>query len=384
MVVALQKYLFSTYFLKLNNSNIKKKKVAAVLEITGSHEECIYAQLLHLKNGGYHTLLICSANLEPKVFEFDQADEFFYFDVKEENKKSYFKLLQIRALLIRRGVEVVCINSAHGKLIQNLLLLPFPRKMKFFGVLHGINKLRKSITQKLISLRIKKYFLLNDYLIQNLYKVPHGKLEFESYYPIFFPEFKGTPRIDKPEGQIWVTVPGQVEYARRDYMTLIDAFAKLDNKPDIQFIFLGSWDHRDGNGPELKQRIEALGLTQYFRFTGYLQNPDFHAIIKASDIIMPLIHPGNDGFEKYLIYQITGSYNLAFAHHKPLLMLQAFDQYEDFIENGIFYSLESLPEQLAVLPQLIEKIKPQLYQSPKWTREYQGAKNLAFIEQKAG
>lgn len=357
------------------------KKVAAVLEITGSHEECIYAQLLHLKRGGYHTLLICSTNLKPKVFEFDQADEFFYFDVTEEDRRSYLKLWQIRALLVRRQVEVVCINSAHGKLVQNLVLLPYPKRMKFFGILHGINKLRKSVTQKLISIRIKKYFLLNDYLVQNLHKVPHGKLKFESYYPIFFPEFKGMVPADKPEGQVWVTIPGQVEYARRDYRTLVDAFAKLAHKPDIQFIFLGSWEHREGNGPDLKQYIESLGLSRYFQFTGYMQNAAFHAVIKASDIIMPLIHPGNDGFEKYLIYQITGSYNLAFAHHKPLLMLQAFDQYEDFIENALFYSLDNLPAQLGNLPALIAGIQPQLYKNPKWTAEHQAAKNLAFIEQ---
>lgn len=381
MIVALQKYPFTnSFFLNTESLNQNSRKTAAVIEITGSHEECIYAQLLHLKAGGYYTLLICSANLEKKVFDFDKADEILYFDVREEVRKSHLQLLKIRALLIARNVEIVCINSAHGKLIQNLLLLPYPKSIRFFGVLHGINKLRKSITQKLISRRIRHYFVLNDYLIENLHKVPHGALKFESYYPIFFPHFEERLPLQKPAGQLWITIPGQVEYARRDYRTLVAAFAKLRVKPDLKFIFLGSWDHPEGNGPALQQLIEELALTEYFVFTGYQANPEFHAMLKASDIIMPLIHPGNEGFEKYFSHQITGAYNLAFAHHKPLLMLQDFDRYSDFKENAIFYTPENLSQVFTDLAVRIADAKPQLYKNPKWTEGYQRATYLRFIQ----
>jgi len=358
------------------------KKTAAVIEITGSHEECMYAQLLFLKQAGYHTIMICSSNLEKRVIEFDMADESVFFPFENESISNLPKLLQLRRLLIDRHVSLVAINSAHGKLIQNLVLLPYPKDIQFIGILHGINKLRGSFTQKLISTRIKKYLLLNDYLVDNLKRVqvPHEHLQFESYYPIFFPAFQYPPVLHKPEDQLWITVPGQVEYARRDYITLVNEFARLEEKPDVHFILLGSHQHAAGDGPDLQQRIQALHLERYFTFTGYAPNAPFHAYLQASDIIMPLIHPGNDGFEKYLIYQITGSYNLAFAHKKPLLMLQDFADYEDFKENALFYKLEDLHLRLQTLREDIAHITPQLYKSPKWTVAYQQKKYIDFIE----
>jgi glycosyltransferase involved in cell wall biosynthesis len=356
-------------------------KKAALIEIDGSHDECLYSQLLFLKNGGYHVTLICSENLRKQVSEFDIADEKVFFDF--DKKGAAHKLKQIwklRTYIIRQKIGTVIFNSLHGRTIRDLTLLPFPKKIIFAGTLHGINKLKGSFTQRVIGLRVRKVFLLNDYMIDNLKLVPNQGLQFQSYYSIFFPQFKNEPQINKPADECWIAIPGQVEYKRRDYETLVRTFAAMPVKPGYKFLLLGNSTHKHSNGTELKELVKELGVADHFVFwDGFLENAVFHAYLKKADIVMPLIHPGNDGFQKYLIYQISGAYNLAFAYKKPLLMLSEFKDYADFKENAIFYTLDDMPVILENLPSLINMMQPQLYKDPKWTFEHQAGEYLRFI-----
>lgn len=353
---------------------------AALIEIDGSHDECLYSQLLFLKKGGYHTTLVCSEDLRRQV-ESLGADETLFYTFKGKNGYERRKELRhLRDALKERGITTIIFNSAHGRLIRYFLWLRFPKGTRFFGTLHGLNKLKGSLTQKLISARLRHYFLLNDYLLDNLELMPHRGLSFESYYPMFFPQFPGGPVVEKKAGESWVCIPGQVEYKRRDYETLVRSFAALPEKPALKFLLLGKSDHAHGNGPELRQLIAALGLADYFHFwPGFVDNATFHAWLQASDIVMPLIHPGNDGFEKYLVYQISGAYNLAFAYRKPLLMLEAFQRYGDFRENSLFYDLNSLGAILQQLPAQVKALEPGLYRDPKWSLEAQAERYLRFI-----
>lgn len=353
---------------------------AALIEIDGSHDECLYSQLLFLKKGGYRTTLICSENLRAQVEGFG-ADETLFYEFKSKgNRARTQELRRMRDRLAADDIRTIIFNSAHGHLIRDLLFLRFPKGTRFFGTLHGINKLRGSFTQWLISRRIRHYFLLNDYLVENLPMVPHKGLAFQSYYPMFFPAFPGVAAPDKPAGECWVCIPGQVEYKRRDYETLVRTFATLPEKPRLKFLLLGKSDHAHGNGPELRQLIDSLNVTQYFHFwPGFVDNATFHAWLQASDVVMPLIHPGNDGFEKYLVYQISGAYNLAFAYRKPLLMLEDFNRYSDFRENSLFYSLDNLGDILRQLPVQAADLQPRIYRDPKWTFEAQQQRYLGFI-----
>ncbi len=354
---------------------------AALIEIDGSHDECLYSQLLFLKEGGFHTTLVCSDNLSRQVHEFNASDELVFFSFGGKSTLDKLKeLWKLRNYLIVNNITTVILNSTHGSLIRNFCLLPFPSQTRFYGTLHGINKLKRSFTQNLISTRVKHYFLLNDYLKDNLKQVPHRGLSFESFYPIFFLQFHTASEITKPADEFWIGIPGQVEYKRRDYETLVKAFAAVENKPNYRFLLLGKSEHKEGNGVALQQLIKDNGVTEYFVFwKGFMENSVFHAYLQQCDIIMPLIHPGNDGFEKYLVYQITGSYNLAFAYKKPLLMLEDFSRYADFKENGIFYSLDNLSATMTDLPKAVETITPRLYKDPKWQFQAQCKRYLDFI-----
>src|SRR5690606_6018145 len=109
-----------------------------------------------------------------------------------------------------------------------------------YGVLHGINKLKGSFTQKKINRKIKNYFLLNDYVLDNLKKTSYpSDLRFETYYPIDFPDFPNPPDINKNDREFWIGIPGQVEYKRRDYEGLVNAVSKITCKKSIRFLLLG-------------------------------------------------------------------------------------------------------------------------------------------------
>ncbi|MEI8280552.1 MAG: hypothetical protein WCG87_12390 [Bacteroidota bacterium] len=355
---------------------------AALIEIDGSHDECLYSQLLFLKKGNYHTTLICSENLRARVKDFDAADENIFFDFENTSEWQRLKLIwQIRKYIVSHDIDTIIFNSTHGRTIRNLTLLPYPSGTRMAGTLHGINKLKGSLTQKIISKQIGNYYLLNDYLVENLKLVPHKGLHFQSFYPIFFPKFGSEPQVSKNAHEIWIGIPGHIEYKRRDYETLVRSFAAMPQKPNYKFLLLGNGDHTHGNGTELRSLIEELGVSEHFIFWhGYMANDEFHARLKLCDAIMPLIHPINEDLKKYLNDQISGSYNLAFAYKKPLLMHRYFEKYADFQENALFYDMDNMGTVLAQFPILTEQQKGHFYQNPKWSLEYQAEKYLSLLQ----
>ena len=358
------------------------KPKAALLEIYDSHDVNLYSQLLFLKEGGYDTTLIVSEAHRQQVADYDTGHETLFVRVTDKKGLALWKeLWRIREIILSRGIETVIFNTAHSNSVRNFCLLPFPKAVKFYGTLHGVNKLKGSLTQKIISRRIPNYYLLMDYMLQKAMTMPHAGLRFEVFYPIFHPAFKEADLPAKSTGQIWIAIPGSVEYKRRDYLSMLEPFAALENKPDVRFLLLGNGFHRHGNGAELKSRIEALGLAEYFVFfEGFVPNEVLHSYVRHCDAVMPLIHPINADMEKYLENQISGSFHLAFAYHKPLLLHDYYQRYQDFQETGFFYNLDNVGSFIQNLSQEIAGFRAERYNNPKWTLEYQAKKYCSFLE----
>jgi hypothetical protein len=324
-------------------SNTHRPK-AALLEIYDSHDVNLYSQLAFLKSGGYETTLICSENLRQQVSDYHIGEKVVFVNCTDKkNLPLLLELWKINRFIVQEGFDVVVLNTAHGSIIRNLCLMPYPKKIKFIGNLHGVNKLTGSTTQNLISSRVKRYFLLSEYMKDKAMKVPHCSLQFEVYYPMFHPDFPDVAIQEKPANESWVCIPGAVEYKRRDYETLILKFASIADKPRVKFILLGNGNHVEGNGPEIQQKVKTLGLEQYFIFfNNFVGNSLFHKYVKACDAIFPLIHPINADMEKYLENQISGSFHLAYSYRKPLLMHNFFSRYNEFSDNSIFYDLDNI------------------------------------------
>ncbi len=352
----------------------------ALVELYASHGETLYSQILFLQHGGYRITLIINrahAALASKIGK--DVDVVFTECHNKKGMALWKDLLEIRRHILRSGAGTVVLNTAHSNPVRNLCLLPFPGKIRFAGTLHGVNKLSGSLTQRVISRRIPNYFLLSDYMYDKAMSLPHAWLRFAVYYPIFHPEFAAAGIDGKPAGQIWICIPGHVEFKRRDYKSLVEAFGGLASKPDVRFIILGNGSHAHGNGPELRRMVEEKNLAAYFRFfDGFVTEAEFHAYVQASDAVMPLTHPLNADWLKYAEDQISGSFNLAFAYKKPLLMHRFYERYADFAANSLFYEMDRLPEFLQQCPAVLTQRKD-WYRESKWTFAEQARNYLSLL-----
>jgi hypothetical protein len=116
-------------------------------------------------------------------------------------------------------------------------------------------------------------------------------------------------------------------------------------------------------------------------FDNFVPHDLFRSYLEKSDVIMPLIHPSKKEFRQFKGLKISGSFNLAFAHKKPLLCDKEFEEYEDFRENSFFYSNSQMVDVTNRLAEDSSLIKNKiLYKNPKWDFEFQRKKYVEFIE----
>jgi hypothetical protein len=280
--------------------------------------------------------------------------------------------MQIRQYLKKHNIEKLVINTAAWSAVKYLPFLL--RDIEIMGVIHSVDKLKSSGTQKLLAKKIKKYFVLSDHLLDQTKQYRH--LRFSSFYPIFFPSFN-TAAMEK-EDQFWICIPGQVEYKRRDYDALIDTISEnLDNR--VRFVLLGRHNHNAGDGEKLKAALKSKGLSKYFLFfDDFIDDALFHAWLQASDLIMPLPH--EDG--RYVKNAISGTFNLAYAYKKPQLMPKSFASIEEFSSSTLFYGkgeLVNLLNGFVLEKSRIEAKSEVLANDPRFALDYQTERYRDFV-----
>jgi hypothetical protein len=293
------------------------------------------------------------------------------------NRNAY---LTARDYLIREKIDKIIFNTASGVQVRNFLLSSLPSYIELIGVVHDTEKLLSSFTQKLITRRVRKYFVLNDYIVNSVNR--KSSFRAESFYPVFFPEFEQTS-IEKGDSEFWVCIPGWVEFIRRDYTSLLDNLESHKINSNIKFILLGHGGHPNNNLTQIRNKISKLNLSNRFiTFDDFVSNDVFHGYLEKSDIILPLIHPAKDRFRQFKSLKISGSFNLAFAHKKPLVCEKTFEVNEDFRENAFFYSDNDMINVINRLAEDREQLKSKvLYKNPKWDFEFQRKKYVNFIEE---
>lgn len=350
------------------------KETVAVIEFSNWHSECLYSECLLLKKNKKKVVLIIEKKLEPimKNSVSDVVDELFIVDFKK-GFKSLASLWKVRKLILERNIKRIFINSAQGGVAWKFFLFNLPTDIQIVGVIHALNKLHESWGQKIISRRINKYVLLND-LLTKYYTDTKIKKPLGVVYPIFFPKVP-LPNVHKPQDELWITIPGSVDMKRRDYDIFMNpSLTELSVR--IKFIILGNIQSKDGL--LLKERIHALGLETYFVFFDHFVEQDlFMAYIKASDYIMPLVHPSKRELNKYVTSKISGTFNLSFAFKKPMLCPSDLKGNEDFNDSSLFYNMGAFHPFLNSL--LSANIKQPPFSSKKWTIEEQTVRMAKLI-----
>ncbi|MFK7784889.1 MAG: hypothetical protein AB8B56_07230 [Crocinitomicaceae bacterium] len=343
------------------------KKIALV-EMGGSHDECLYAQLRYLKADAHEVTLICNSSLKSNVEYFDGLDKVHYIELRS-GLKQWIDLRIIRKILKNGRFDRIVFNTAQGNVLKNFFLLPKLKNVQLYGVIHNLRKLQGSHSQKLITKNLDGYFVLNDYLIDKVDPELRKSVNLNPLYTVFYPNYP-SKELKKDPNQIWVCIPGQVERSRRDYDALFESIEKIGLSNHIKLLFLGRCEHADGDGSYVKKRIAALEIEEnVILWDNFIETDEFYGVLNASDYILPLIHPQHDSYSLYE-YQISGSFNLAFGFKKPLLMEESFGNYEDFNTTSVFYSISSLME---VINSLKSSDQHEFYSDEKW--DFDGLKH---------
>ncbi|SCC49816.1 hypothetical protein GA0116948_11136 [Chitinophaga costaii] len=317
----------------------------ALLELGGSHTECLYAQVLFLQQQGYAVHMICNAHLWPSLAYIPGLAGHQLHTVKSCAANHLGIWWQLRGYLRRFNIRTIVVNTAENSLVRDLTVLPLPVR-RWVGIVHNGRKFNRGFTlRRIIFRKIRRCFVLNDTLLQHV-QPPRG-MHVGCFYPVFFPPMP-VPPLEKPVGEVWICIPGSVMPSRRDYGSLLAQVAKHGLPVYMKLIFLGKYDAN--SYPELAARLQSLPCAgQVVTFKEAVSEPLFQAYLAQSDVILPLLHPGGHLFEQYIRTRISGAYNLAFAWKIPLLMERSFGQWEDFARHAVLYAVHDLLETLLAL-----------------------------------
>ncbi|UII75196.1 hypothetical protein LV716_13130 [Flagellimonas sp. HMM57] len=354
-------------------------KKIALIEFNTYHDECIYSQIKFLKESEYLITLIVSPQILERANEYlHLVEKSVVYDGKSTKNilEKINKIFKLSKYLSKNKVETVVFNTASSRLEVIVLSNLLKGKANLFGILHNLKKVNHSLSQKLINRAIKKFFVLNDFLLDSN-DLKNQSIELSSFYPIFFPEYS-TSNISKPKKEIWISIPGKLDFNRRDYDILTDALLQIKPVENIKILILGRTNGSEEKNKQFLDNIKSNGVRDNFvLFDSFIEDALFHEYISKSDyVLLPLKHVG----ENYSKYKIMGSYNLAFAYRKNLISPKGLSHIEDFNLHAVFYNdVEELAKVLKNICKNSEKYK-QPYDGEKWNFEAQKNKYINFLE----
>jgi len=308
-----------------------------LIEFNNYHHECLYSQIRFLKEESANITLIISPKAKDKISSYTNIiDNVYYYDKKAVHFfiKKFFILLKLYRFLASGKFDKVLFNTASSSktLIFITMLLRFNR-VECMGTIHNLRKMNSSFSQKLIYLNIKKYFVINDFLL-NSTQIDNAKVRLSSYYPIFFHDY-GNIELNKPKEEKWICIPGEVNFKRRDYIILIESLLKSIHKDNLRFIILGKLKSDSNDTQTFLQLVKETKLENHFiTFDTFVENDLFFSYLKASDYILANLQLNDDS---YLKYKVSGVLNLAFGLKKTVIIPTELKIIEDLSENTFFY-----------------------------------------------
>jgi len=353
------------------------KKVALV-EFNSYHDECLYSQIKFLKDSGYEVTLIISQQIFERAHEYLQLVDNTVVYPKNSQKRFLNRIAfitRLYRLVGKKRIQTIVFNTASSRLEVILLSHLLRRKAHLFGILHNLKKVNHSFSQKLINKAIKHFFVLNDFLLDSV-PLKDNSIKIKSFYPIFFPEY-GNSLPAKPKDKVWISIPGKLDFGRRDYYLVAEALEKMPIKNDLKILILGSTYPSDPKNKEFLEYLEAHNLLNYFiTFEHFLENDAFHGYLKNSDYILIPLRSVGDNYAKY---KIMGSYNLAFGYGINLISPQDIQHIQDMVSHSLFY--KDAIELSEIFTKISNgEISKKDYVSEKWSFEEQKNRYVNFLE----
>ncbi|OFZ60332.1 MAG: hypothetical protein A3D92_11765 [Bacteroidetes bacterium RIFCSPHIGHO2_02_FULL_44_7] len=316
----------------------EKQETVALVEIGGSHDECLLTQMHALKEAGCRLLLVCTQELRARNPHFEEwIDNYCIVNFAGSKRRERQEMRRVLRWMKTEGVNRAVLNTAQGGVIRKLCVMALFSPIEFIGILHTTRKLQGSFTQKIIHRKIKKYFFLSEYLLSTVQAPKGGKLEY--FYPIVFQE-----QLPKRAHEgLKIAIIGGVERRRKDIDGFCTWLEQLDDR--IQFTFLGYSNPKHPDVVFLKEKLKALGKNEQVQlFDHFVDHPTFNEHLAVSDWILPLVHPETPSADQYFRNQISGAMTVAFAYRIPLLIHKAYAHIGEMQAAACYYSMENFAD----------------------------------------
>ena len=307
-----------------------KKPPIALIEIGGSHDECLLTQMHALKKRGNEILLITTQEVVDRNPSFENyVQEFFVVKpAKESVNKIWTKLKSSK-------VQLAVLNTAQGKSIRNLCLKALFHPIEFVGIVHTTRMFTESFTQKIIHRKIKKYLLPSAFLASKV-DPPKG-IQIDYFYPLRF-----ATTVHKIEKRTkMVAIIGGVEERRKDLKGFIQMLDETQVE-NVRFVFLGKSDPEKLEVRSFLNALEDKGLSdKVITFDTFVSQEVFDKMLQNVDLILPLVHPDTPSADQYFRNQISGAMTVSFGYKIPLLLHRAYRHIEEMQPASLYYELPS-------------------------------------------
>jgi len=350
---------------------MKISKIALV-EVGGSHDECLLTQMHAIHSRGHQVFLITSPEVADRNPAFEKyLHKTIRIDTSEYNRKELAR--KVWQTLKENKIDLAVLNTAQGKVIRDLCLKALFHEIEFVGIIHTTRMLTESFTQKIIHWKIKKYLLLSEFLCNSV--SPQKGLKLDYFYPIRFPESSTT--VEKRLKSICII--GGVEDRRKDLQGFLSMAEAVKDLP-IRFVFLGKSDTSKPEVPAFLKAIEARGLSGIVQtFDHFLDQETFASYIQNSDLILPLVHPDTQSAEQYFKNQISGAMTVSFGYKIPMMIHQSYQHIEEMQCASFYYQQERFSEDLKHALANAARKSAEMQQHLSYTLEEQERRYLDFL-----
>ena len=350
-------------------------KNVAVIEIGGSHDECLLSQFFALKQAGCRIHFVGTEELWQRNQVFHSlVDAFVPLKVGRGAIADFMTTRRLNGYFTTKGIEKVILNTAQGGHIRNLCVTA-KNSTEFIGIIHTLRKFNGSFTQRVISRKVKKYFVLNTFFIDHI--LPQKGIQLEAFYPLRFPTFEHSSKETKPFIQI--AVIGGVENRRKDLMgslPLMESILGLD----IRIVFLGKSDPKKEEVIAFKKALEEMGLQEkVILFDDFVDAQRFDEVLKSTDFIWPMVHPETESAKEYFRNQIPGALNVALGYNIPLFVHREYASSWSDLHTAATYELETFRQDLEKAIENRNKLSDDLAQNPKYSVANQEENYVKFI-----
>jgi hypothetical protein len=350
-------------------------KNVAVVEIGGSHDECLLSQFFALKQAGCRIHFVGTEELWQRNQSFySLVDTFVPIKVGQGSIADFMTMRRLNGYFNAHHIEKVILNTAQGGHVRNLCLTA-KKSTEFIGIIHTLRKFNGSFTQKVISRKVKKYFVLNTFFLEHI--PPQKGIRLEAFYPLRFPTFEQSSRETNTFTQI--AVIGGVENRRKDLfgsLTLIESISDLN----IRIVFLGKSDPSKEEVIAFKKALEEKGWQEkVILFDEFVDAQRFDEVLTSTDFIWPMVHPETDSAKEYFRNQIPGALNVSLGYKIPLFVHRAYASSWSDLHTAATYALETFCEDLEKAIDNHQTLRDDLVQNPKYSVAYQEENYVKFI-----